>query len=447
MKTPICDFVQKYIDADVVRAHMPGHKGRGEDNGARYDITEVDGADVLYSADGIIRESERYAARLFGSARTLYSCEGSSLSIRAMLYLALMYAKSEGRAPRILAARNAHKALLCASAQLGIDIEWIYGDVRSDMLSCSITSEQLSATLDQSESQVCAVYITSPDYLGNIADIDGISRVCRDRGVLLLVDNAHGAYLHFLPESLHPIAHGADICTDSAHKTLPVLTGGGYLHISRTAPRVILDHADCAMSMVASTSPSYLILQSLDRANRYMADGYRDALCSFSCVMRSIRDKLTRAGYTLLGDEVAKITIRAKDYGYTGIEIALYLRSHGIECEFSDPDYLVLMLSPENSSEDIARIERALCSLSRRAPIDTQPPVILPAERVMAPRDAMLSVSREVDVRESLGLVLAMPSVSCPPAIPVVVCGERIDESAIRAFEYYGITRCRVVDK
>ena len=447
MKTPICDFVHKYIESDTTRAHMPGHKGIGAIGCERYDITEVDGADVLYHSDGIIRESERCAASIFGTARTLYSCEGSSLSIRAMLYLALTYAKSEGRAPRILAGRNAHKAFLCAAAMLDIDIEWLYGENRSDILSCTITPSLLGDMLDRCAVMPCAVYITSPDYLGNIADIKALSRVCRDRGVLLLVDNAHGAYLHFLSESAHPISLGADICCDSAHKTLPVLTGGGYLHISKRAPKILFDHAECAMALFASTSPSYLILQSLDHANKYMSDGYRDALARFVLCADELKGKLKRAGYELLGDEPTKITVRAKSYGYTGEELASHLRSCCVEVEFSDPDHTVLMLSPENTEKDFSRIERALCSLARKPAIDTAPPSLPCPERVMTPREAMLSPSHEVCVRDAAGLVLSQPSVSCPPAIPVLVCGEHIDEASLEMFEYYGIERLRVVEK
>ncbi|MBQ2863054.1 MAG: hypothetical protein IJE84_02665 [Clostridia bacterium] len=175
MKTPIFDFVEEYIQRSSVRAHMPAHKGRGKIGCECRDITEVDGADVLYHADGIIRESERCASRIFGTARTLYSCEGSSLSIRAMLYLALVYAKQSGRDARIIAPRNTHKALLCACALLGIDIEWIYPCESDTITTCSISCDDIRGMLERTDA--CAVYLTSPDYLGNIADIEGV-RAC-----------------------------------------------------------------------------------------------------------------------------------------------------------------------------------------------------------------------------------------------------------------------------
>ena len=266
-KTPIHDFVKKYIQSGVTRLHMPGHKGSGFLGIEKYDITEIDGADVLYHSGGIIRESEDIASELFGSARTVYSCEGSSLSIRAMLYLALLYGRSIGRKPVILAARNAHKVFMTACALLDFETVWMLPESGSGVVSCVITPKELDKKLSEMEEKPVAVYITSPDYLGFMSDIGGLSEVCKAHGVLLLVDNAHGAYLAFTEKNMHPISLGADMCCDSAHKTLPVLTGGGYLHISENAPTFFKDNAENAMSIFASTSPSYIIMQSIDLAN------------------------------------------------------------------------------------------------------------------------------------------------------------------------------------
>ena len=141
--------------------------------------------------------------------------------------------------------------------------------------------EALASALDELSAEgrtPFGVYLTSPDYLGFVQDVAGLSAVCHAHGLPLLVDNAHGAYLHFLKEgSRHPIQLGADLCCDSAHKTLPVLTGGAYLHLG---PSVQADEAAVrnALALFGSTSPSYLILQSLDAANAILADSFREKL-------------------------------------------------------------------------------------------------------------------------------------------------------------------------
>lgn len=446
METPICDFVSAYAAGSALRLHMPGHKGCPVLGMEALDITEIDGADVLYHPTGIIRRSEENAAKLFGTAKTLYSAEGSSLSIRAMLYLTALYAKAKGKRPLIAAVRNAHTVFMTAAALLDIEIAWIYPESGQGILSCSITGEYLARVLAAMEEKPVAVYLTSPDYLGNTADIAQLSRVCRSQDILLLVDNAHGAYLRFLPEDRHPITLGADLCCDSAHKTLPVLTGGGYLHISGNAPSLFPEQSEIAMSLFASTSPSYLILQSLDAANRYLAEDCREQLASFAEMIAALKTRLRAAGYTLVGTEPLKVTIYARPYGYTGYALAEQLLAQNIVCEFHDPDYLVMMLSPASGADALIRLENALTAIPKQPPLpDTMPPIANPV-RKLSPREALFSASRLLNTHECAGKVLASASVSCPPAIPIVVCGEVIDGAAIRLLDYYGINTCRVVD-
>lgn len=446
MNTPICDFVRKYAESDFARLHMPGHKGKGFLGFEQADITEVDGADVLYNAQGIIKESMKNASSLFNSAKTLYSTEGSSLPIRAMIYLTTLYAKEEGKNPVILAGRNAHKAFISAVALNGCQVSWLYPEKKEGLLSCKITPEKLSSYLDNTDEKPVALYITSPDYLGNITDIKGLSAVCKKHGLLLLVDNAHGAYLNFLKEPQHPLALGADACCDSAHKTLPVLTGGGYLHISKSAPDIFRVQAEFAMSLFASTSPSYLILQSLDMANKYLADNYSEKLCCFTEKVTKAKEVLRKNDYTLFGDEALKITIAAKKYGYYGTEIAEILRKKNIIAEFSDPDFLVLMLTPENSEQILNLLLSVLLNIEKRQAIKEPAPEIAPLKVALNIRDAIFSTSREINANDSLGKTLASYAVSCPPAIPVAVCGEIIDENTVRSFAYYGIEKIRVLN-
>ena len=187
MKTPICDFVKDYADSGKMRLHMPGHKGVSHLGCEHLDITEIGGADVLYHSGGIIRESEENAAALFGTARTIYSTEGSSLCIRGMLYLAM---QATGKRT-FLAGRNAHSTFVTACALLDADVEWLWGG--DTLTACSVTGQLLEITLNKTSEKPAAVYVTSPDYLGNVLDIAAIADVCHRHGVMLLVDNAHGA--------------------------------------------------------------------------------------------------------------------------------------------------------------------------------------------------------------------------------------------------------------
>jgi len=438
MNTPICDFVREYLDGDNVRLHMPGHKGTATIGCEGLDITEIDGADVLYHSAGIIRESEENAAALFGTARTVYSTEGSSLCIRGMLYLAMQHT---GRRT-FLAGRNAHSTFVTACALLDADVRWLRaGDT---LTACPITADRLRAALDGMEEPPAAVYVTSPDYLGNTLDIAALAAVCHAHDTLLLVDNAHGAYLKFLPQDRHPISLGADLCCDSAHKTLPVLTGGAYLHVAHRVA-ALGEGAEHAISLFASTSPSYLILQSLDGINPYLEDAYPSDLAACCDRVAALKARLSAVGYTLAGDEPLKVTIAAKAYGYRGDAMADHLKACGIHCEFADPDYVVMMFAPANGDKDFARVQKALGALPKDTPLtDTAPAVVAPRME-MSPRQALFSAAETIPVTAAVGRVLASPTVGCPPAVPILVGGEVVDETALRVFEYYGYDTLRVV--
>ena len=444
MDTPIIDFVKEYANSKSCRLHMPGHKGKTLLGLEKLDITEIDGADCLYNANGIIKKSRENASRIFG-AHTFYSTEGSSLCIRAMLYLALKNAKNNGDKPFVLAGRNAHKAFLSAVGLLDIDVKWIYPEDNDAYLSCSITPQKLMLELQSCKIKPIAVYLTSPDYLGNLLEIQKLAKICKEQKVLLLVDNAHGAYLKFLPKSLHPIDLGADMCCDSAHKTLPALTGSAYLHLSKNLSQEIVDQAEHALSIFASTSPSYLSLQSLDEVNLYLCQGYKENLQKFIEKINALKTSLIKHGYTLFGNEPLKITINAKDFGYTGLELNDILKNNDVYCEFYDKDFLVMMFTPSLEDEWLNKIGVILCSLNKKTVINDTAPKPNKASKILSVKQALLSNCELVKTENALGRVFASLSINCPPAIPIVVCGERIDENAIKCLKHYQIESCFVV--
>ena len=438
MKTPIVDFLNGYATSSPVRMHMPGHKG---DFGYERDLTEISGADSLYHASGIILESEKYSGGLF-SADTFYSTEGSSLSIRAMLSLAMLYAAECGKAKRVIAARNVHRSFVSAAALLDIDVEF-FGI--GDYLSSKITPTELEKLLSESCEMPVAVYLTSPDYLGRMQDIRGISEVCKRHGVLLLVDNAHGAYLAFLEKSEHPISLGADMCADSAHKTLPALTGASYLHINKGAPKLFKENAKSAMALFGSTSPSYLILESLDRLNAILADGFGKSLNDVVRGVGDLKRRLCDIGYEVIDGEPMKITISARSYGYLGTELSAALEDGGVYPEFCDSDYLVLMPSACTKACELERVFEVLSALPRRDALMVEKITLDTPKRAMSIRAATLAPRERVAVDSALGRILADSTVACPPAVPILVSGEVINEDAIKAFKYYGYDEIQVV--
>lgn len=443
MNTPICDFVRAYRESGALRLHMPGHKGRVLLGPEPMDITEIPGADVLYHARGLIRESEENASALFGSARTLYSAEGSSLCIRAMLQLTLLHAKLRGLPLRVAAGRNAHRVFLEGAALLDLELRWI--GCGTSLLSCVPTLSELEALFADPESAPAAVYLTSPDYLGNCLNLAPYAELCHRHGALLLVDNAHGAYLKFLSPSRHPLDQGADLCCDSAHKTLPVLTGGAWLHLSRSCPKELLPMAEQALALFASTSPSYLILQSLDAVNPLLAGAYPSRIRETAAKADALKASLRAAGWTLSGGEPLKLCLLPKARGYTGEALAALLQEAGIVPEFSDPDHLVLMISPENTEAELQRLEAFLLSLPCLPAMQDAPPLLPVQHPVLSPREALLSPFETLPAERCLGRILATPCVGCPPAVPIAVCGERLGPEALALFGYYGIEELDVV--
>lgn len=437
MDTPIYDFLRRYNGADMARFHMPGHKGKPFLGCEPLDITEVHGADALYEADGIIAQSEANAAALFGSQRTLYSTEGSSQCIRAMLYLALT-CRPAGAAPVIVAARNVHKAFVYAAALLDFEVVWLWpeGESRS-LCGCPILPENLDKTLASLPAPPAAVYLTSPDYLGGMADIPALAEVAHRHGTVLAVDNAHGAYLRFLSPSRHPLDLGADLCCDSAHKTLPVLTGGAYLHISKSAPADMAERAKAAMALFGSTSPSYLTMASLDLCNCYLAEDYPTRLQATAHRLSALRETLMARGWRVEDSDPLRLTIAAPA-GLPATALADRLRQSGVECEYADRDFLVLMATPENTRLDFDRLLAALGE--NHAPYTTPTPLPLAkGERACSIREALFALQETVPAEASLGRVCGAPTVACPPAIPIAISGEVIGSEALALFRHYGV--------
>lgn len=444
MKTPISDFINKYSSSEMVRLHMPGHKGTSIIGVEDMDITEIDGADELFHPHGIIKQSELNASKIFG-AHTFYSVEGSSLSIRAMVLLATKYAIKNGKTPCILAGRNAHKSFLSALSLCDTNVEWIYPDNGFNYLSCMVTEELLDKRLTELNGKITAVYLTSPDYLGNLLDIGALSKICARHGALLLVDNAHGSYLKFLKKSLHPIDLGADICCDSAHKTLSALTGAGYLHVSKNAPNFLKENAKECMEFFASTSPSYLILQSLDLLNSRLNKDYKQRLLEVAERVKTIKEKYLAKGFCFIGNEPLKLTLDCAKIGYTGFEISKKFKKNHIVCEFCDQRYLVLMFSAQNTNADFDVVQEAFDKIKVKKAILEKENMLLRQTQKLTLRQTMMSDTEIIDINQAKGRIVASFSLCCPPAVAIAVPGEIIDDSVVEVLKDNGVSTIKVI--
>ena len=515
---PLKKFIERYKAEKNIRLHMPGHKG-AFDYGD--DITEIKGADSLYEASGIIADSESKTAELFGAASSFYSTEGSSQVIKAMCFLAAQRFRNlnsnlnsdqnssvsideEGtgklkdnvdgavQRPTILATRNAHKSFIYASMLLGFNIKWMVDGDEFSLCKCYVTPERLEEYLEKTEAaDMAAVYVTSPDYLGNILDIKGLAEVAHKYGLPLLVDNAHGSYLKFMKKDVHPVSLGADLVADSAHKTLPVMTGGAYLHVSKNSffldaskdditeeggqEEALLDEAlkkeiRKALLMFGSTSPSYVIMESLDEAlGRIDIDKYRKTQDRVD----ALKHELTKIGYNIsgLGSEMSeplKIVVDLRSSDLSGMQLSNMLREQGIECEYADPDFLVTMWSPYNEyPADFDGFKNAMMKIWDSVGLENIENDMVDSEETISqkttskdsiltqfslpkvmyqPYELMYCVHRLEKVGPGLvGEVAADTVVSCPPAVSPIVAGEVIDENIVKVLEYYGIEKVEVL--
>lgn len=403
--------LQNYINKDMAVFHTPGHRGTlPYDLSLKFDLTELPETDSLFEPEGVLKESQIQAAKVFGAERTLFSAGGCTLCIQTMLRLAAR----EG--DTVIFGRTSHISAVNTASLLGINPVWVY----PDGFPGRYDARNIRKALEENQNAK-AVFLTNPDYFGCITPVDEIRHVCDEFGVPLLIDRAHGSHLPFLKGSGELIS-GAAMYADSAHKTLPVLTGGAYLNIfdSRFA-----DDALDAMRLFASTSPSYLILTSLDTAAQYLRT---DAPADFeqtAAAVADLRKKAEECGLGILNGptDPCRLTIET-DSGFESAEI---LRKNGVQPEFFMGNYVTLICTPFNSGEDFKRLGGAIKLLSKKEN-NTARSDFPKTTAAVSPREAMNAESESVLSADSAGRISAGTAVPCPPGVPLLIPGEIITE-------------------
>ena len=376
----------RYSDSDNYPYHMPGHK-RNKEAGAMaqyfgIDITEIDGFDNLHHAEGILREAQRRANRLYGNegTETFYLVNGSTVGVLASV-LAVT-----GKGDEILISRNCHKSVYHAAILQELRLRYYYPPVLEEYGICDgVDAEEIGRLLE--EYPDCrAVVITSPTYEGIISDVRSVAEAVHAHDKILIVDEAHGAHLG-LHETAPPgaIAGGADLVIHSLHKTLPSMTQTALLHVQ--GERVDRGKLARYLSMLQTSSPSYVLMASMDSCVRYLqakgAERYvymqeqYDIFCRKIAKCRSIRignmacrtdlEDTAHKKYHMTGWDVGKMVIRARNNVPNGQELyALLRKDYHLQMEMAAENYVLAMMTVMDTQEGWQRLADALCRIDDR---------------------------------------------------------------------------------
>ncbi len=414
-----------------LRLHVPGHKGQtpfGEEDVLDFDMTELDMTDDLYHPSDAIKKAQELLAASAGAGHSLFLTGGSTAGILTML----LYAAKPGE--MVILPRNAH--LSCIHGCILADLNPVYVpfEITADGYAYTAADGFLQAI--EQYPQAKAVFVTRPDYYGGMMPLADIAAAAHERGMRLLVDEAHGAHLNWMPDVQSACTAGADMWVQSAHKTLPAMTAGAFLHLGKQESVL---RARRMLRMVQTSSPAFYLMKSMDDARAWMDTYGKKALVELQNRLSTFRSKLKEIGYQdahlcwhdlpLTFDET-RLVISAPQGGYA---LADALRHLTIDVEMADDRRIVCVFSVMDGEEIFSRLERALRVVAKTSAASTFTPNvthILP-KRIMPPRQAALGDVEWVEVEKSVGRVLAASAGLYPPGIPLVVQGEEIPAEAI----------------
>jgi lysine decarboxylase len=444
MKMPIYQMLRTYSKGNFIPFHMPGHilgKGLAEEFKilGRFDITEIPGSDCLHYPQGVIKEAQELATYCFGAGCTLFLVNGSTSGIHAMI---LSTVKPGGK---LILARDCHVSVLNILAAINAEPVFIQSEMDwENRIPLGVKASHIEEAIKKN-SDVQGILITRPSYYGTASELADIVKISRKYNIPLMIDEAHGAHFAFsrrLPETAMNL--GADISVQSLHKTLPALTQTAVLHINKNS-LVNKEIIKTAVSMVQTTSPSYILMTSIDIARQIMEyqgeelyERLYEIVYKFDLKLSNCR-AIKRVGlYNNCESDFSRINISFKNTELTGFQAEALLREkYGIVAEMADLYNVVFIATPFHTGEDFDRLFNALYELSveygKEADFKnslTFWPDTIP-ERAVPLREAMFGNRREVDLARAAGCLCAQPLIPWPPGIPVLNPGEIITHELI----------------
>lgn len=424
MNTPLYDMLLKYKERDALRMHMPGHKGKGQGDFkcvSEIDVTEISATDDLYEPKGAIKKAQELAAEAYGAKYTQFLTNGSTAGIIAALTACVKADET------VIADRGSHRAFISACIIAGFDVCYTEARLQRGGSMAPVEVEDIEKLLKEKEAKV--VYITSPNYYGQVADVAAIAELAHEHGAILIVDQAHGAHFAFsdrLPKD--SCALGADIVITSAHKTLAALTQGAYLHINNLE---LKDEVLFRLRVVQTSSPSFPIMASLDIA-RALAQNAKEKYSKIIDEIMLMKKELLDKGIdTLKTDDPLKLIVDMSTRG-GGFYAKEKLEEKCIFAEMADLVYVCFIITPSDSVEDLNKLKQALLSLEEIEMIQPETAKEIPC--VPFEMSIRKAVSQELNKRslyKVIGKVSARDIGVYPPGVPIIAPGQTITEEAV----------------
>ncbi|WP_138206491.1 aminotransferase class I/II-fold pyridoxal phosphate-dependent enzyme [Haloimpatiens lingqiaonensis] len=448
---PLLEGLLEYMKEKNISFCMPGHKGGkgflatevGKeflDNLSTLDITEVDGVDNLHNAEGIIRESQELLSAYYGSKKSYFLVNGSTSGNLAMIFSSF----EEG--DKIIVERNCHRSIFNGIIMRKLKPVYVKNKINEKFNApLSIDMEHFLCTLENNK-DAKGIILTYPNYYGVCLDLKRVVEEAEKYNMKVLVDSAHGAHFGIncnLPQ--HAINLGAHMAVMSSHKTLPSFTQTAYLHIGNH--EVEEDKVDFYVSAFLSTSPSYMLMGSMDYARYYLQEKGKKGYEKLIDLCKTYREKINKLnGFYILGNEDInpgeKIDLTRYilnvEKGYSGHKLLSYLRQEGIQCEMSDGQNVMLIFSPFNDVDEFEKLYTSLkkCDLSKLQDKYKKSLLCEIPKMAMEPYKVMNKIKVKISLEEAAGKISASAIVPYPPGIPLIMPGEIITRKAIDMIKY-----------
>lgn len=464
--TPLFDALVNLASSRKLSFHTPGHKsGKGISTRFRkfvgprifeIDLTTLDEVDCLQRPMGVIKEAQELAAEAYGADHSFFLVNGTTVGNQAMI---LATARP---GDLVLVARNAHKSILAGIILSGADPCFFLPEFEPELgIALNVTFASVKAAIEANPSAK-VLCLTSPNYYGVAANLQSIIPFAKARGLLTLLDEAHGPHLAFHPRlPLSALQAGADLCVQSTHKILGGMTQSSMLHVKGEG----VDPARVAgvLQLLQSTSPSYILMASLDLARMQMATEGEKLLGRAIELAEEARERINRIEglHCLTAEEVGragdfsldatKLTIDVRGLGLTGFEASSILNSDfDIQVEMADLANILVIVSIGDRRDDLKRLVSALEKLAsrhprscERAPASSLPP--LSDDRLLLPpREAYFGPFEHLPLIKAEGRVSADIVTVYPPGIPILVPGEEVTSSAIEYLLQQGSYGARI---